>query len=63
MRQPRHRSNADVVIRRTLSQDKPHRERVTCFKVTPALAGPNRPAGTDIHSGRSVSRHLCSSAE
>ena len=29
------RWNADVMIRRTLSQDKPHRERVTCFKVTP----------------------------
>ena len=26
------------MVRRTLSQDKPHRERVTCFKVTPALA-------------------------
>jgi hypothetical protein len=32
------RWNADVTIRRTLSQDKPHRERVTRFKVTPALA-------------------------
>jgi hypothetical protein len=31
------RWNCDVVLRRTLSQDKPHRERVTCFKVTPAF--------------------------
>jgi hypothetical protein len=30
--------NCDVVLRRTLSQDKPYRDRVTCFKVTPALA-------------------------
>ena len=32
------RWNCDVSVRLTLSQEKPHRERVTCFKVTPALA-------------------------
>jgi hypothetical protein len=32
------RWNCDVIVRRTLSQDKPHREGVTCFEVTPALA-------------------------
>ncbi len=28
------RWNADVRMRRILSQDKPHAERVTCFKLT-----------------------------
>jgi hypothetical protein len=32
------RWNCEVLLRRTLSQHKPHRDRVMCFKVTPALA-------------------------
>ena len=32
------RFNAEVRIRRVLSEEKPHIETVTCFKVTAALA-------------------------
>jgi hypothetical protein len=32
------RWNADVRIRRTLSEEKPHVERVTCYKLTAQLA-------------------------
>jgi hypothetical protein len=39
------RWNCDVKVRRTLSQDKPHRERVTCFKVTPGSRRRRGPCG------------------
>jgi hypothetical protein len=32
------RWNCDVMLRRRFSQDIPHRELVTCFKVTPTFA-------------------------
>ena len=32
------RYNAEVIIRRLFSQEKAHRETVTCLKITPDLA-------------------------
>jgi hypothetical protein len=32
------RWNCDVILRRKFSQDIPHRELVTCFKVAPTFA-------------------------
>jgi hypothetical protein len=36
--QPRGRWHADVRIRHTLTEDKPHVERITCYKLTPDRA-------------------------
>jgi hypothetical protein len=48
------RWNADVRIRRTLLDERPHVERVTCLKLTASLAE----SGAEIRARRWIDLHL-----